>query len=139
MQALSVGGKTSFKLLGHLTTFSGIQAILSDIFLIVEVENLFCSVDTVRDTKDIKLFLVCIVTSGDHPVKMASFLHWGETAKSWLCQNNPSEFTLVRQAFLNQLVISSHQEVNEEKKKREILWSSYQERKKSHYLLSYLL
>ena len=137
MQALSVGGKTSFKLLGHLTTFSGIQAILSDIFLIVEVENLFCSVDTVRDTKDIKLFLVCIVTSGDHPVKMASFLHWGETAKSWLCQNNPSEF--VRQAFLNQLVISSHQEVNEEKKKREILWSSYQERKKSHYLLSYLL
>jgi len=139
VQALSVGGKTSFKLLGHLTTFSGIQAILSDIFLIVEVENLFCSVDTVRDTKDIKLFLVCIVTSGDHPVKMASFLHWGETAKSWLCQNNPSEFTLVRQAFLNQLVISSHQEVNEEKKKREILWSSYQERKKSHYLLSYLL
>lgn len=108
MQALSVGGKTSFKLLGHLTTFSGIQAILSDIFLIIEVENLFCSVDTVRDTKDIKLFLVCIVTSGDHPVKMASFLHWGETAKSWLCQNNPSEFTLVRQAFLNQLVISSH-------------------------------
>jgi len=139
VQALSVGGKTSFKLLGHLTTFSGIQAILSDIFLIVEVENLFCSVDTVRDTKDIKLFLVCIVTSGDHPVKMASFLHWGETAKSWLCQNNPSEFTLVRQAFLNQLVISSHQEVNEEKKKREILWSSYQERKKRHYLLSYLL